>query len=1038
MTTQGKKHWGRNMSSLFPCCYKERDEPQIVVTGMELLSQPVPPQQELDSKFTELVDELELSEEHRAAMFALPAEKKWQIYCSKKMDGPDEKEVTSQPQSYIDKINLMAARNNLESLKEENQKVIDGLKTALRTQPISFVTRFIELDGLSCLLNFLKKMEYETCESTVHTSLIGCLKALMNSSQGRAHVLGHPESINIIAQSLAAENIKTKVAVLEILGAVCLVPGGHKKVLEAMLHYQKFASERTRFQNLLTSLDRSTGRYRDEVSLKTATMSFINALLSQGEGEKNLDFRIHLRYEFLMLGIQPIIDKLRLHEDATLDRHLDFFEQFRGNDEYEMSQRFDAVHVDTKSASQMFDLLRKKLNYSEAYPHLLSVLQHCLLIPYKQSRSTLQYWMLLDRIVQQVVLQTAKGDNPDVAPLDDFNVKNIMNLLVNENEAKQWKEEAAKLRKEQQILQQRLEKKDRECDAKNKEKDEMMETLNKMKDKLERESNEHKQAKRQVEDLSLRLQQLSSTAGVPGGPPVTSAGQVPTTPTSSTSKFPPPPPPPPPPPGGPPVFGMAPLAPPPPPGAPLGMAEKKKNIPQPSHPLKSFNWNKLMEAKTEGTIWEEIDDLEVFKVLDLEEFEKTFSAYQRPTKETGEDMTVKKAKELSVIDGRRAHNCSILLSRLKMTNEEICNAILTMDEHEELPKDMLEQLLKFVPEKSDIELLEEHKHELERMAIVDRFLYDMSRINHYQQRLQTLYFKKKFNDRVGEVKPRIRALSLASKEVVQSQALHQLLQVVLAFGNYMNKGQRGNAYGFRVSSLNKIADTKSSNDRNVTLLHYLISVLEKKFPKAAAFSEELQNVPEASKVNMTELEKEIGVLRSGLKSIEAELQYQQAQSSQRPIDKFVPVVSQFITVASFSFSEVEDSLQEAKDLFSKALRHFGEETSNPQPDDFFGIFSTFLTMSSEVRQDNEDMVRRREEEEKRTLMEAQMRKEREQRVRKAMVDDEEEGGEFDDLVSALRSGEVFESMSGLSNRKQRRQKEVNSSRERQPRKLNQY
>lgn len=35
---------------------------------------------------------------------------------------------------------------------------------------------------------------------------------------------------------------------LEILGAVCLVPGGHKKVLEAMLHYQKFASERTRFQ----------------------------------------------------------------------------------------------------------------------------------------------------------------------------------------------------------------------------------------------------------------------------------------------------------------------------------------------------------------------------------------------------------------------------------------------------------------------------------------------------------------------------------------------------------------------------------------------------------------------------------------------------------------------------------------------------------------------------------------------------------------------------------------------------------------------
>lgn len=54
-------------------------------------------------------------------------------------------------------------------------------------------------------------MDYESSESQVHTSLIGCIKALMNNSQGRAHVLGHCEGINIIAQSLATENIKTKV-----------------------------------------------------------------------------------------------------------------------------------------------------------------------------------------------------------------------------------------------------------------------------------------------------------------------------------------------------------------------------------------------------------------------------------------------------------------------------------------------------------------------------------------------------------------------------------------------------------------------------------------------------------------------------------------------------------------------------------------------------------------------------------------------------------------------------------------------------------
>lgn len=99
--------------------------------------------------------------------------------------------------------------------------------------------------------------------------------------------------------------------------------------------------------------------------------------------------------------------------------------------------------------------------------------------------------------------------------------------------------------------------------------------------------------------------------------------------------------------------------------------------------------------------------------------------------------------------------------------------------------------------------------------------------------------------------------------------------------------------------------------------------------------------------SMTELEKDINNLRSGLRSVESvshvdprdvrsramlrlspprcilasplsplptqELDYQKKRPQELG-DKFVSVVSQFITVASFSFSDVEDSLAEAKDL----------------------------------------------------------------------------------------------------------------------------
>ncbi|NXE51813.1 DAAM2 protein, partial [Casuarius casuarius] len=1032
-----RKRSGRGISFIF-CCFRSSDHPEITYRlrndssfALQTMEPalPMPPVEELDVMFTELVDELDLTDKHREAMFALPAEKKWQIYCSKKKDQEENKGATSWPEFYIDQLNSMAARKSLIALEkedeEERNKTIESLKTALRTKPMRFVTRFIDLDGLSCILNFLKSMDYETAESRIHTSLIGCIKALMNNSLGRAHVLAHSESINVIAQSLSTENIKTKVAVLEIMGAVCLVPGGHKKVLEAMLHYQKYASERTRFQTLINDLDKSTGRYRDEVNLKTAIMSFINAVLSQGAGVESLDFRLHLRYEFLMLGIQPVIDKLREHENSTLDRHLDFFEMLRNEDELEFAKRFELVHIDTKSATQMFELTRKRLTHTEAYPHFMSILHHCLQMPYKRSGNTVQYWLLLDRIVQQIVIQSDKGQDPDATPLENFNIKNVVRMLVNENEVKQWKEQAEKMRKEHSELQQKLEKKERECDAKAQEKEEMMQTLNKMKEKLEKESTEHKQVKQQVADLTAQLHEMSRVRARASFPFMVKS-QIPS--CRSELQMPK---------GG---FWR--------PSCP--MAEKgsgwegiqaagdgrfchsscRKTIPQPTNALKSFNWSKLPENKLAGTVWTEIDDAKVFKILDLEDLERTFSAYQRQQKEDAIDDTLSsrhKVKELSVIDGRRAQNCNILLSRLKLSNEEIKRAILTMDEQEDLPKDMLEQLLKFVPEKGDIDLLEEHKHELDRMAKADRFLFEMSRINHYQQRLQSLYFKKKFAERVAEVKPKrcalgagargawvvtslcvLAAIRAGSKAVLQSSSLQQLLEVVLAFGNYMNKGQRGNAFGFKISSLNKIADTKSSIDKNITLLHYLITIVEKKYPKVLRLHEELRDIPQAAKVNMTELEKEINTLRSGLRAVETELDFQKSQVQQAG-DKFVSVVSQFITLASFSFSDVEDLLMEAKELFSKAVKHFGEDTDKMQPDEFFGIFDQFLQAVTEAKQENENMRRRKEEEERRARMEAQLKeqRERERKARKAK-ESGEEGGEFDDLVSALRSGEVFD------------------------------
>ena len=129
--------------------------------------------------------------------------------------------------------------------------------------------------------------------------------------------------------------------------------------------------------------------------------------------------------------------------------------------------------------------------------------------------------------------------------------------------------------------------------------------------------------------------------------------------------------------------------------------------------------------------------------------------------------------------------------------------------------------------------------------------YLFSRITHYEQRLRTLYYLKRFPERRGDIKPKVKgmliptpspllvsaiappppplpllvsaivcftssverrgfcvsfsnvmliflsllAMTEASKQVFRSRKFRDLLEVVLAFGNYMNRGARGNAAG---------------------------------------------------------------------------------------------------------------------------------------------------------------------------------------------------------------------------------------------------
>lgn len=54
------------------------------------------------------------------------------------------------------------------------------------------------------------------------------------------------------------------------------------------------------------------------------------------------------------------------------------------------------------------------------------------------------------------------------------------------------------------------------------------------------------------------------------------------------------------------------------------------------------------------------------------------------------------------------------------------------------------------------------------------------------------------------------------------------------------------------------------------------------------------------------------------------------------------------------------------------VKLFGEDPKSMQPEEFYGIFDSFLLSFSDAREENEKFKRQKEEEEKRAAMEAQV------------------------------------------------------------------
>ncbi|XP_044889758.1 formin-like protein 2 isoform X12 [Felis catus] len=156
----------------------------------------------------------------------------------------------------------------------------------------------------------LKNSRLVSKKDDVHVCIM-CLRAIMNYQYGFNMVMSHPHAVNEIALSLNNKNPRTKALVLELLAAVCLVRGGHEIILSAFDNFKEVCGEKQRFEKLME-------HFRNEdnnIDFMVASMQFINIVVHSVE---DMNFRVHLQYEFTKLGLDEYLDKLKHTESDKL------------------------------------------------------------------------------------------------------------------------------------------------------------------------------------------------------------------------------------------------------------------------------------------------------------------------------------------------------------------------------------------------------------------------------------------------------------------------------------------------------------------------------------------------------------------------------------------------------------------------------------------------------------------------------------------------------------------------------------------------
>lgn len=378
--------------------------------------------------------------------------------------------------------------------------------------------------------------------------------------------------------------------------------------------------------------------------------------------------------------------------------------------------------------------------------------------------------------------------------------------------------------------------------------------------------------------------------------------------------------------------------PPPPPGT------KKRN-----RKVRQLHWTKIPQNQLAGTIWREKGSPSRIAVdIDVDEVENMFSlspmkdALGNPlsafgTKLSSDAPQAAVCEKANLLDLKRANNGAVLLSQFKRLDYmQIRNALMTMDERRELSIENLISLKYLFP------LTDQERHDFvnfkgdaaKQCGPAEQFYLATLDVPRPDVRVRMLIFRLQFDDVRQHLEAATHILRQSAQELMDSDKLAQVLQLVLKLGRALNDGNTssvhyGSASGFRLDSLARLADTKAK-DKKTSILDYLVSLTKRQKPELIEFWSETPYLEHITKLPTETISEGLKEIKDSLDALKLELELIAVNMSAEMSALSNNIASKF--KASQSATKNASEMNLSSSSFSDALPSFNMELSASSDD----------------------------------------------------------------------------------------------------------